>query len=255
MKLSVYIVTLNEEQRLARTLAQAAKLADEIIVVDSGSTDNTVDIAHKYGAKVIFNEWESYCKQKSFAEQLCQNDWVLLLDADEVLSDALIEEIKNLGDHPKYNAYNIKIVNMLPHETKPRKFAKTFNVIRLYNRQYASMPDDKWNKDRINVKKGEKIGKLKKTILHYCLLSIEQATSKYNLHSTELLKTLIAEKRRFSILRLITEFPRQFCRYYFGKKFFLMGVDGFIQAMLLANFRFLKIAKYFEWRNQNKKAN
>lgn len=253
MKLSVYIVTLNEEQRLNRTLIQAAKVADEIIIVDSGSTDNTVNIAHKHGAKVIFHEWESYCKQKHFAEQQCKNDWVLLLDADEVLSDALVAEINNLGNKPKYNAYRIKITNMLPHEETPRKFAETFNVVRLYNRKYASMPEDLWNKDRVSVDKGQKIGNLKAPILHYCLLSIEQATNKYNIHSTELQKTLIAEKRHFSILRLVTEFPRQFCRYYFCKKFIFMGVNGFIQAMLLANFRFLKIAKYFEARSQNRK--
>ena len=94
MQLSVYIITLNEEARIEATIKQAKKVADEIIVVDSGSKDKTVEIAKKLGSKVIHHDWESYCKQKSFAEKQCTNDWVLMLDADEVLSEELVTELK-----------------------------------------------------------------------------------------------------------------------------------------------------------------
>ena len=253
MKLSVYIVTLNEEKRIGKTLQAASKVADEIVIVDSGSIDGTIKIADKYKAKVFFNKWESYCKQKSFAENQCSSDWVLMLDADEVLSPELIEEILEWKKKtPKFQAYNIKICNMFEQDKKPRRFAQTFNVVRMYNRQFAHMPPDLHNKDRIRVESGEPIGQLKGIILHYCILSIEQAVNKYNLHSTELLKTAIAENREFSKLRLATEFPRQFLRYYFGKHYCLLGSQGFTQAMILAYFRFLKIAKWFEWKENNK---
>lgn len=253
MRLSVYIITLNEEKRLDKTLAAASKVADEIVVVDSGSTDSTIKIADKYGAKVFFNKWESYCKQKSFAENQCTSEWVLMIDADEVLSAELIEEILNWKKStPKFQAYNIKICNMFPQDIKPRKFAQTFNVVRLYNRQFAHMPPELHNKDRIQVDKNEPIGQLNGIIFHYCILSLEQAVTKYNLHSTELLKTAVAEERSFSRLRLATEFPRQFLHYYFGKKYFLLGTPGFSQAMVLAYFRFLKIAKWFEWKEADK---
>lgn len=254
MKLSVYLITKNEEQRLEKTLAQAAKVADEILVVDSGSTDNTLKIAKKFGAQTLHHDWVSYCDQKHFAEQQCINDWVLMLDADEVLSDALVEEINTLKTNkPKYNAYQIKIVNMFPQDDKPRRFAHSFKPIRLYNRKHASMPKDLYNKDRIKVAEGQKVGEMKNNIHHFCILTLEQATNKYNIHSSELIKTLAAEKRKVSKLRIFTEFPRQFLHYYIGKRYCLLGTQGYIQALILANFRFLKIAKYYEFTELNKK--
>lgn len=254
MKLSVYLITKNEERRLEKTLTQAAKVADEILVVDSGSTDDTLNIAKKFGAKTICRDWISYCDQKNFAEQQCANDWVLMLDADEVLSDALVEEINQLkSEAPKFNAYQIKIANMFPQDEKPRRFAHSFKPVRLYNRKFASMPKDLYNKDRVKVAKGQQIGKLKNQIHHFCILTLEQATEKYNIHSSELVKTLAAEKRKISKLRIFTEFPRQFLHYYLGKRYFLLGTQGYIQALVLANFRFLKIAKYYEFTELNKR--
>lgn len=254
IKLSVYVVTLNEEKRLGRTLKAASEVADEILIVDSGSVDKTKDIALEYGAKFLFHPWESYCAQKSFAEKQCANDWVLLLDADEVLSDKLIAEIKRIKEtEPDFQAYRVKICNMFPEDKKPRVFAQIFNAIRLYNRRFAHMPAELMNKDRIQVRSGIKIGQLKQKICHYCFISLEQSVQKYNRHSSELLKTAIAENRSFSKFRLYTEFPRQFIRYYFFKRYCLLGFRGFIQSMVLANFRFLKIAKWFEWKALSKK--
>ena len=109
MKISAYVVTLNEEERLPKTLEQLKKVSDEIIVVDSGSTDKTVEIAESFGANVIHNEWVTYCEQKFFAEQQCKNDWVLLIDADEVLSDKLVKEINSLTGNEDFAGYKITI--------------------------------------------------------------------------------------------------------------------------------------------------
>ena len=253
MDLSVYIITFNEEDRLDKTLKAAAKVADEIVVVDSDSTDKTVDIAKRNRTKDFRHKWKSYCDQKSFAEKKCSSDWVLMLDADEVLSAELIAEIKQIKKNPQHHAYEVKICNMFPGDVKPRVFAQSFKAVRLYNRKFAHMPPDLWNKDRIKVREGEVVGRLSGKIYHYCFLTLEQATAKYNRHSSELAKTAVAEKRHFSRLRLYTEFPRQFLRYYFLKRYFLLGAQGFIQAMVLANFRFLKIAKWFEWKSLHKK--
>lgn len=246
IKLSCYIITFNEEKRLARTLNKIKLVADEIIVVDSGSVDSTVEIAKKCGAKVIFNEWETYCKQKSFAENQCSNDWVLMLDADEVLSDELVKEIKSFKKNPEYNAYRLKIVDMFPMDVKPSRFANTFNPVRLYNKHCAYMPKDKMNKDRVKVNDGVEIGQMEGFVHHYSVISIEDLITKFNKHSTELQKTLEKEGRGFSVFRLIIEYPYQFLRYYFAKKYVFRGAYGFIIANVIAYFRFLKVAKRFE---------
>lgn len=94
--LSIFIICLNEERIIESCLKQAAKLATEIIIVDSGSTDRTLDIARKYTTRIYHQDWLGYGAQKNIALSHCTNEWVLSLDADEVLSDELINEIKAL---------------------------------------------------------------------------------------------------------------------------------------------------------------
>src|SRR5471032_2996377 len=96
--LSVAIVTLNEEAALVRTLASVA-WAEEIVVVDSGSTDRTVEIARSYGARVIEREWPGFAAQKNIAIEQCTGTWVLSLDADEELTPELQQEIQQLLAH------------------------------------------------------------------------------------------------------------------------------------------------------------
>ncbi len=96
-QISVFIICLNEERIIESCLRQAAKLATEIIIVDSGSTDRTLEIAAKYTNKIYHQDWLGYGAQKNVALSYCTNDWVLSLDADEVITDALIDEIKTLS--------------------------------------------------------------------------------------------------------------------------------------------------------------
>lgn len=243
MKLSVYIITLNEEKRLPKTLEAVSRVADEMVVVDSGSKDGTMKIAESFGCKFVYNKWVSYCDQKHFAQERCANDWVMMVDADEVLSDELIDYINSIKSDFKYNAYSLVRVNMNPTDVKPRFLAKKENLIRLYNRKFADLPCDLMNKDKVRVNKGEKVGKMRGVMYHYCFLSIKDAVDKYNRHSSELVKTAIKDNKHYSILRLVTEFPRQFFKYYFFQRFFVYGSYGFTQAMILAYFRFLKVAK------------
>jgi len=110
LKLSIFIICKNEAHIIEETLTQAAKLADEIILVDSGSTDATVEIAKPYVSKIYTQEWLGYAKQKNYALSLCSHKWVLSLDADEVLSDALIAEIKSIfhsGKHKSRLAFRL----------------------------------------------------------------------------------------------------------------------------------------------------
>ena len=109
------------------------------------------------------------------------------------------------------------------------------------------MPDDLTH-DRVIMKKDTAIGQLKGAVYHYSYLTIEHVVAKFNIYSTELVKTACATGKRYSTMRLFVEMPYQFIRYYFFKGFFLQGVFGFILAMNCAYARFLKIAKYIEYR-------
>ena len=103
-KISAYIVTLNEEKRLGKTLEALKQVADEIFVIDSGSTDKTKEIAESHGATFLFHEWKNISAQKHYGQELCHNDWVFSLDADEVLSPELITEIKKEMENPQADA-------------------------------------------------------------------------------------------------------------------------------------------------------
>ena len=107
------------------------------------------------------------------------------------------------------------------------------------------MPDDLTH-DRVVMKKGTKVGQLKEVIYHYSYLTIEHTVEKFNIYTGELVNTAFATGKKYSSFRLFIEFPYQFIRYYFFKKFFLLGKFGFILAMNCAYARFLKIAKYIE---------
>jgi glycosyltransferase involved in cell wall biosynthesis len=250
MKLSVYIVTLNEEERLENTLKAASEVADDILVVDSGSTDRTEEIARKYGARFIFNKWKNISSQKRFAQNECLHDLVLSLDADEVLSEGLIteiEELKKIEEKQSLNAYKIKITAMYPGDKKPRFFANHYNLVRLYNRKKATMPDDLTH-DRVVLAEDCRVIQLKNEIYHFSYISLTKIWHKYNSYSDELVKTAIATGKGYSKLRLVFEFPIQFLRYYILRGQFLHGWWGFISAVTSAYFRFLKIAKYIEYQ-------
>lgn len=250
VKISAYIVTLNEEKRLGKTLQALKKVADEIFVIDSGSTDKTQKIAEKYGAKFVFHKWKNISAQKHYGQELCHNDWVLSLDADEVLSPELIAEIKEKMKKPAADAYKMKICDMLPGDKKPRWLAKTYNQVRLYNRKKNNMPDDLTN-DRVVVGEGAVVEQLESKVFHYSYISLTQTWFKLNMYTDELVKTAVEQGRKYSKLRLYTEFPRQFLVYYFKKRYFLYGTCGFWMATSYAYFRFLKIAKWFEWKALN----
>ncbi len=252
VKVSVYIVTLNEEKRLEKTLRAAKQIADEIVVIDSGSEDKTQQIAEENGAVFVYHKWKNISSQKHFGQEQCKNDWVLSLDADEVLSPELIAEIREQMQNPQADAYKLKICDMLPGDEKPRRFAKTYNLVRLYNRKHSNMPDDLTN-DRVITGENIKVQQLINRVYHYSYISLTQTWFKLNMYTDELVKTAVEQGRYYTPLRLYTEFPRQFFCYYFIKRYFLYGRCGFWMATTYAYFRFLKIAKWFEWKAINKK--
>jgi len=133
--ISVFIIAKNEADRITPIINSVKDLAQEIIVIDSNSSDDTVKICQDLGAKVINNDWQGYGQQKIFGENQCQNNWILNIDADEEVSAELAQEIKNIFSQKisdEVAGFRIKIVNKFRFEDKPKKLAYFYNQLRLY---------------------------------------------------------------------------------------------------------------------------
>src|SRR5690349_20627636 len=133
---SVFIIAKNEADRIGATIRAVRGLTDDIVVVDSGSTDGTQAVAQELGARVIFNPWPGYGLQKRFAEDQCRYDWLLNLDADEEVSPELLAEIRRLfaQGEPLCQAYGIRIAETYPGEAAPHPLAYRVAPVRLHRR-------------------------------------------------------------------------------------------------------------------------
>ena len=244
---SAFIITKNEEVRLPGTIAALQPWVDEILVVDSGSTDRTVDIARSMGANVLHRDWTGYGPQKRFAEQSCRNDWVLNVDADEVITPALATEIRDLfSDEPSPDpaAYKIKILTVYPGEEKPRPLAKDYNVVRLYDRRVANYRDHPVY-DRV-TSRADITKQLVHPIFHYPYISFEHLIDKNNRFSSFRSMTSKTDRKQVLPIRVVFEFPITFIKYYFFRRHFTGGWKGFYFALCHAFMRTSRIAKMLE---------
>jgi glycosyltransferase involved in cell wall biosynthesis len=244
--LSVFLITRDEEARLGRTLAAVAPVADQIVVVDSGSTDRTVEIARAAGAELHHRDWEGYGPQKAFAEGLCRHDWLLNLDADEEPSAALAEEIRALlAGGPAPGAWRLRILTVYPGEPRPRPLADDYEVVRLYHRaagRYRAHPLF----DRVELAKGVRPGRLRAPVLHRPVLSWAQFVEKENRYTSFQAETARARARWLLLLRLPLEMPLAFLKFYLLRRHFTGGWKGFAFSLVAAFARALRIAKLLE---------
>lgn len=245
--ISAFIIAKNEEKRLPKTISALQPWVDEIIVVDSGSSDRTMDIARALGAKVVFNEWNGYGSQKSFAERLCRNDWVLNVDADEVVTPQLAAEIGAIfapGRSVAPGAYRARILTIYPGDVKPRHWPKDYNEVRLYHRSVGAYREHAVY-DRVILRDAEP-RQLRQPIFHYSYLSFSHLVEKNNNFSSF---RAMNSKRRSSLnlkFRLATEFPLQFFKCYIGRRHVTGGWKGFYFALCHAFMRTTRIAKMLE---------
>lgn len=251
--LSIFIITRDEADRIARTIEAARGLSDDIVVVDSGSTDDTQVIARRLGARVVVNDWPGYGPQKRFAEDQCRHDWLLNLDADEVLPPVLAEEIAALfaDGMPAADAYELRIAEIFPGERAPHRFAYALAPVRLYRKskgRYSPSPVH----DRVDLAPDARIARLKGTVHHYSVRSLGEQMDKLNGYSDAQADDLDKRGAKLSVLRLIVEFPANFIKAYIGRRHALRGVYGFMTAMNYAFYRYLRVAKHWERRLQRR---
>ena len=252
IKISVAIITFNEENNIKRCIDSIKDIADEIVVVDSLSSDKTCEIAENLGAKVIEQKFLGHIKQKQLAVDSCKNDWILSLDADEELSSQLQLEIKELIKQPlKYDAYIMPRVSF--HLGRWIRHGGWYPdaKIRLFNRKKAHWggynPHDKVIVDG-------SIGKLKGDLQHYVFKDLRHNIDTNNSYSSIMAEDLDKDGKKFSFVKLILKPIGKFLEVYIYKRGFLDGMPGFIIAVGASYSMFLKFAKLHEIQNKRKRS-
>lgn len=241
MKLSAAIVTLNEEERLPRAL-RSLDFCDEILVVDSGSTDRTVEIARAAGARVETRSWPGYAAQKNAAASLASHDWILSLDADEELSPELRAEIESLhaGGDPPFRAYSFpRRARYLGRWIRASGWYPD-RKIRLYDRRAA-----RWEGDYVHeaVRADGPVGRLEGDLLHYTCDSIEEHLRTLNRYTSLAAAEQRARGRRPVWTNLTLSPLWAFWRTWLFRGGFRDGFPGFIIAVTAAFYVFTKYAK------------
>lgn len=245
--LSIFIIARNEADRLPRTLKAVAHLSDDIVVVDSGSTDETCAIATRLGARVIYNPWPGYGPQKRFAEEQCRHRWLLNIDADEVVPPDLAAEIREAVTNPVADAYEIRIAEIFPSEERPHPLAYALAPVRLYRKdlgRYSASPVH----DRVDLAPSARVARLKGTIHHFSVRSIGDQIAKLNGYTDQQVRDLAQRGKHIPVWRLFVEFPAAFLKAYFLRRHFVRGTYGFITAVNHAFYRWLRVAKDVERR-------
>jgi glycosyltransferase involved in cell wall biosynthesis len=243
---SCYIRTLNEQRRIGQVIASLRDLVSEIWVVDSGSTDATVSIAEAEGARVAHQAWLGNGRQKRFGEELCNNDFLLDLDADEILTPELAAEIRALfaTGLPPCPIYEIRIVTV-PPVGNPWWHAAVAHRCKLYDRRVVRAPDHKaW--DQFEVPKGAKVGRLSGPLLHHSFKDLAHLAEKFNRVSTVRAREAARRSPAAVAFRVLFALPFYFFKHLVLRGLFRVGVYGVAAAGIAAYGRWLRDVKMYE---------
>jgi len=235
-ELSVVILTKNEEENIARAIKSVKDIANEILVVDSGSTDRTVEIAKDLGARVIFREFTNYPDQVSFAISQTKNRWVFVLDADEELSEELRESVKMVLEKPKYDCYAVN---------RRTYFMGKFLRYTLYPEWRIRL----FKRDKVKhegelhevVKCFGKVGRLKGDLYHYSFKDLNDFFLKNLRYSKISAEILHKRGRKVKKYEIFLRPSWTFFKFFILKRGFMDGWRGFI---ISASYAFFNLAKY-----------
>lgn len=240
MKISATIITFNEERNLSRVI-ESLRCCDEILVLDSGSNDRTVEIAGNLGARVEEASWHGYAAQKNIAAELASHDWILSLDADESVSEALEAEIwhiKKVG--PEFDGYTVPRLAQYLGRWILHGGWYPDRKIRLFDRRKA-----KWVGDFVHesVQVEGSVGHLKSNLLHFTCSSLSEHLKTMDSYTTLAAQEIAARDTRVGLSRLLFDPPWTFFRTYLLRLGFLDGMEGLSIAYMAALYNFVKYAK------------
>ena len=248
MSLSVGILTFNSERCIEEVLKSVIGIADEVIVLDSGSEDRTLDIVRSFNAKVYFRKFDNFVNQKNFLLSLCTKEWVLFIDDDEVLSDELKVEVARVKKEGEFDGYYVNVLTNYLGKWIRHAWYPDWHL-RLARRKKC-----KWIGSEVHesLRVYGSVGYLRGDLLHYSYPSISHHLRKIDKYSTMFARGAFKEGKRFSLLKLLFSPPGAFIRRYILKKGFLDGFEGFVLSVMAFYYTFLKYVKLWELERSEK---
>jgi glycosyltransferase involved in cell wall biosynthesis len=242
-KLTVTVITCDEAANLDACLASVA-WADEIVVVDSGSIDDTVAIARRHSARVEVRPWPGYGAQRNCAASLAAHDWILAIDADERVPPELAREIRAvLTSEPARHGYRIpRVAWYLGRWIRGTDWYPDYQL-RLYDRRAG-----RWNERRVHesLALDDEPGVLGHELRHFAYRDISHHLSTIDRYTTLAAEQWADEGRRVSLASIIVHPPLAFLRNYVLKRGFTQGAPGLLVSVLNSYYVFLKLAKAWE---------
>jgi glycosyltransferase involved in cell wall biosynthesis len=240
VKISATIITLDEQRNIARAI-ESLRCCDEIVVVDSGSVDRTIEVAAKLGARIVEAAWRGYAGQKNLAAEKATYDWILSIDGDEALSEALeaeIWQIKKTGPH--YDAYTMPRMAQYLGRWILHSGWYPDRKVRFYDRRKA-----RWEGDYVHesVRVDGRMGHLQYNLLHFTCESLSEHLKTMDRYTTLAAEELVSRGRKVRWTDLVLDPFWTFIRTYFFRAGFLDGTEGLTIAFMAAVHNFLKYAK------------
>ncbi len=248
-RISLFIITKNEESKIAKCILSARPLVNEIIVVDSASNDNTVKICKELGALVYVHAFNGFTKQKNFALSKVTNPWALSLDADEELTPELIAEIRQVLQQPDADGYELGRINDFLGKRMQHGGLKKEYILRLVRTKKAAFTGGLVHEKL--VVQGP-VRRLKHPFIHHSYDDIETYFEKFNKYTTLAARTMFENGKRFHLVRVLLTIPFEFFRRYILKAGFLDGLRGFVWAAFSSFYVFVKYIKlWYLWKRNS----
>ncbi len=250
--ISAVIITFNEEKNIGRCVTSLQGVADEIVVVDSGSSDRTEEICKEKGVKFYFHPWAGYIGQKNHANSLALHDLILSIDADEALSDDLRKSILEIKNSPAADGYEMnRLTNYCGRWIRHGGWYPD-RKLRLFDRKKFEWGGERIHEHLVCKVDDARIRHLKGDLLHYSYYSISGHYAQAN-HFTDMTAALAVEKgKKAGIMKLLLGPALKFIRDYFLKGGFLDGYYGFVVCRISAQATFMKYAKIRQIRKSVK---
>lgn len=251
MKLSVIVITKNEAANIAECLKSVA-FADEFIVVDSGSTDGTVELARALGARVeVTADWPGFGPQKNRALDLASGEWVLSIDADERVTPELAREIQDTLAAPRAHAYEIaRLSNFCGRDIRHSGWWPDY-VLRLFKRGTARFNDAAVH-ERVVPADGQPPLQLKGYFQHYPYDNLDALVTKINRYSSDAAAMMYAKGKRTGVFGALGHSFWTFVRIYLIRRGFLDGRHGLVLAVTAAAGSFFRYSKLMFLAEKNK---